>query len=187
MKMRSVTNDEGHDVVLNRNGEVVIVDVRGREIERYEVPLGARLTVKEDQEITKGQTLCEWNPHKIPIFSTAGGKVLFVDIIEGETLKLEKDPSGNFQRRIMDSRGKFHPQIVIEDADGKALDVHYLPEKAVILATEGKMVNPGTEIAEMPREATGVRDITVVCLGLQKSLKHESQRIRLLLQNSMVQ
>ncbi|XZE21973.1 DNA-directed RNA polymerase subunit beta' [Pirellulaceae bacterium SH449] len=160
MKMRSVTNDEGHDVVLNRNGEIVVVDPRGRELERYEVPSGARLAVKEDQEIVKGQTLCEWNPHKIPIFSTAGGKVLFVDVIEGETLKLEKDPSGNFQRRIMDSRGKFHPQIVIEDADGKALDVHYLPEKAVILAIEGKQVNPGTEIAEMPREATGVRDIT---------------------------
>jgi DNA-directed RNA polymerase subunit beta' len=118
------------------------------------------LTVKEDQEIPKGQQLCEWNPHKIPIFATAGGKVVFVDIIEGETLKLEKDPSGNVRRRIMDARGKLHPQIVIEDADGKALDVHYLPDKAVINCAEGKKVNAGTELAEMPREATGVRDIT---------------------------
>jgi DNA-directed RNA polymerase subunit beta' len=160
LKMRVVTNDEGHDVVLTRNCEIAIVDARGRELERYDVPSGARLLVKEDQEIVKGQVVCEWNPHKISIFSTAGGKVVFVDIVEGETLKLEKDPSGNFQRKIMDSRGKFHPQIVIEDEDGKAVDVHYLPEKAVINCTEGKRVNPGTEIAEMPREATGVRDIT---------------------------
>ncbi len=160
MKMRLVTNDDGHDVVLTRNCEIALVDARGREIERYDVPSGARLSVKEDQEIVKGQQLCEWNPHKIPIFSTAGGKVSFVDIIEGETLKLEKDPSGNIRRRIMDARGKFHPQIVIEDADGKALDVHYLPDKAVINCTEGKLVNAGTELAEMPREATGVRDIT---------------------------
>jgi DNA-directed RNA polymerase subunit beta' len=60
----------------------------------------------------------------------------------------------------MDARGKLHPQIVIEDADGKALDVHYLPDKAVINCTEGKKVNAGTELAEMPRESTGVRDIT---------------------------
>jgi len=35
-----------------------------------------------------------------------------------------------------------------------------LPDKAVINVTEGKKVNAGTELAEMPREATGVKDIT---------------------------
>jgi DNA-directed RNA polymerase subunit beta' len=160
IKMRFVRNDNGEDVVLTRNCELAVVDARGRELERYEVPVGARLLVAEDQEIPKGQVLCEWNPHKIPILATVGGKVSFVDIAEGDTMKIEKDPSGNIRRSIMDSRGKFHPQIVIEDADGKAVDVHYLPDKAVINVTEGKKVNAGTELAEMPREATGVKDIT---------------------------
>jgi DNA-directed RNA polymerase subunit beta' len=160
IKMRFVRNDNGEDVVLTRNCEIAVVDARGRELERYEIPVGARLLVTENQEIPKAQVLCEWNPHKIPILATASGKVSFVDISEGETLKSEKDPSGNIRRSIMDSRGKFHPQIVLEDADGKAVDVHYLPDKAVINVTEGKKVNAGTELAEMPREATGVRDIT---------------------------
>ena len=160
IKMRYVRNDNGEDVVLTRNCELAVVDPRGRELERYEIPVGARLLVAEDQEIPKGQVLCEWNPHKIPILATVGGKVTFVDIAEGDTLKIEKDPSGNLRRIIMDSRGKFHPQIVIEDAEGKAVDVHYLPDKAVINVTEGKKVNAGTELAEMPREATGVKDIT---------------------------
>ena len=160
IRMRFVRNDDGHDVVLTRNCEIAVVDNRGRELERYEVPAGARLLVAEDQEIPKGQVLCEWNPHKVPILSTVGGKVAFVDIVDGETLKVEKDPSGNLRRRIQDSRGKFHPQIVIEDAEGKAVDVHYLPDKAVINVQEGKKVNAGTELAEMPREATGVKDIT---------------------------
>ena len=160
IKMRFVRNDNGEDVVLTRNCEIAVVDARGRELERYEIPVGARLLVAENQEIPKAQVLCEWNPHKIPILATASGKVSFVDISEGETLKSEKDPSGNIRRTIMDSRGKFHPQIVLEDADGKAVDVHYLPDKAVINVIEGKKVNAGTELAEMPREATGVRDIT---------------------------
>jgi DNA-directed RNA polymerase subunit beta' len=160
IKMRFVRNDNGEDVVLTRNCEIAVVDARGRELERYEIPVGARLLVADNQEIPKAQVLCEWNPHKIPILATASGKVSFVDISEGETLKSEKDPSGNIRRSIMDSRGKFHPQIVLEDADGKAVDVHYLPDKAVINVTEGKKVNAGTELAEMPREATGVRDIT---------------------------
>ncbi|MFN9437411.1 MAG: DNA-directed RNA polymerase subunit beta' [Planctomycetota bacterium] len=160
IKMRFVRNDDGQDVVLTRNCEIAVVDARGRELERYEVPVGALLRIAENQEIAKGQVLCEWNPHKIPILSTVGGKVSFVDIVEGETLKVEKDPSGNIRRRIMDSRGKYHPQIVIEDADGRAVDVHYLPDKAIISVQEGKKVNAGTELAEMPREATGVKDIT---------------------------
>jgi len=160
IKMRYVRNDKGEDVVLTRNCELAVVDARGRELERYEIPVGARLLVAEDSEIPKGQVLCEWNPHKIPILATVGGKVSFVDIAEGETLKIEKDPSGNIRRSIMDSRGKFHPQIVLEDAEGKAVDVHYLPDKAVINVPEGKYVNAGTELAEMPREATGVKDIT---------------------------
>jgi DNA-directed RNA polymerase subunit beta' len=160
IKMRFVRNDDGQDVVLTRNCEIAVVDNRGRELERYEIPVGARLLVSENAEIPKGQVLCEWNPHKIPILATVGGKVSFVDIVEGETLKVEKDPSGNIRRRIMDSRGKFHPQIVLEDAEGKAVDVHYLPDKAVINVAEGKKVNAGTELAEMPREATGVKDIT---------------------------
>jgi DNA-directed RNA polymerase subunit beta' len=160
IKMRYVRNDNGEDVVLTRNCELAVVDARGRELERYEIPVGAKLLVQEEQEIPKGQVLCEWNPHKIPILATVGGKVSFVDISEGETMKSEKDPSGNIRRSIMDSRGKFHPQIVLEDADGKAVDVHYLPDKAVINVTEGKKVNAGTELAEMPREATGVKDIT---------------------------
>jgi len=160
IKMRQVRNDNGQDVVLTRNCELAVVDDRGRELERYEIPVGAKLLVAENQEIPKGQVLCEWNPHKIPILATVGGKVTFVDVVEGETLKSEKDPSGNIRRSIMDSRGKFHPQIVIEDAEGKAVDVHYLPDKAVINVTEGKKVNAGTELAEMPREATGVKDIT---------------------------
>jgi DNA-directed RNA polymerase subunit beta' len=121
IKMRFVRNDNGEDVVLTRNCEIAVVDARGRELERYEIPVGARLLVAENQEIPKAQVLCEWNPHKIPILATASGKVSFVDISEGETLKSEKDPSGNIRRTIMDSRGKFHPQIVLEDADGKAV------------------------------------------------------------------
>lgn len=160
LKMRLVTNDDGHDVVLTRNCEIALVDAKGREIDRYDVPSGARLSVKEDQEIVKDQQICQWNPHKIPIFATASGKVVFVDIIEGETMKLEKDSGGIIRRRIMDARGKFHPQIVIEDADGKAIDVHYLPDRALINCTEGKQVNAGTELAEIDREATGVSDIT---------------------------
>ena len=38
--------------------------------------------------------------------------------------------------------------------------MYHLPEKAVLNTPEGKKIGAGTEIAEVPREAKGVRDIT---------------------------
>jgi DNA-directed RNA polymerase subunit beta' len=160
VRMRVVRNEEGMDIVLNRNGEIAILDPKGRELEKYEVPTGARLNVQDGQEIDKGHVLCEWNPHKIPILAEVTGKVRYDDVIEGETMRMERDPSGNNRRVIIDHRGSFHPQIVVEDKDGKPLDVYFLPERAVVTIPEGKMISAGTELAEMPREATGVSDIT---------------------------
>ena len=159
-RMKFVRNAEGRDIVLTRNGEIAILDPKGREIEKYEVPTGATLLVQENTEITAGTILCQWNPHAIPILAEVSGKVRFEDVVEGETMRLEVDPSGHQRRSIMDHKGELHPQIVIEDVDGKPLDVYYLPERAHIVVDEGQQIAAGTTIAETPREASGITDIT---------------------------
>ncbi len=159
-RLRVVRNEEGKEIVLTRNGEISILDPKGRELEKYEIPTGAKLNVQENQEVNKGDVLCEWNPHKIPILCEVSGKVRYDDVVEGDTMRMERDPSGGARPVIMDHKGELHPQIVIEDTDGKPLDVYYLPERAVITVLEGRMVSAGTELAEMPREASGISDIT---------------------------
>jgi DNA-directed RNA polymerase subunit beta' len=42
-----VTNSSGQSVVLNRNGEVCLHDARDREIDRYAIPTGAEMLVKD--------------------------------------------------------------------------------------------------------------------------------------------
>ena len=160
IRMRSVANTEGVEIVLTRNGEISLVDDRGREIESYPVPTGAALKVKEGEKVKEGAVLCEWNPYSIPILSEVTGKVRFEDIVEGETMRSERESSGNIRLIIVDHKGDLHPQIVVEDDDGKALDVQYLPERAGIMVKEGDKIIPGTVLAEMPREAGGVSDIT---------------------------
>ena len=159
-RMRHVTNEDGDTIVLTRNGEVVILDARGRELENHKVPAGAILRVEEDQEVKPGTVLCNWNPHVVPILSEVGGRIRYEDVVEGETMRKDKDPSGTIRRSIMEHKGELHPQIVVEDADGKPLDVYFLPEKAQILVDEGKKISGGTALAHTPREASGVGDIT---------------------------
>ncbi len=159
-RMKVVRNDEGQQVVLTRNGEVLIVDPKGRELEKYEIPAGAILSVEENQEVEALAVLCQWDPHSIPILAEVGGKVRFEDIIEGETMRLEKDPSGHVRQLVMEHKGDLHPQIVLEDSSGKILDFYYLPEKAHIEAAEGKQISAGTLLAKTPREVSGTQDIT---------------------------
>ncbi|MGC8638628.1 MAG: DNA-directed RNA polymerase subunit beta' [Isosphaeraceae bacterium] len=155
-----VTNDEGKQIALSRNGEIQILDARGRELEKYDVPDGAVMTVQDGQQINRGQMLCEWDPHNIPILAEVGGKVRFDDIVDGETMKVEADPSGHVRRTIIEHKGDLHPQIVIEDAEGKTLDYKYIPERASIEVDNGQMISAGTLLAKTPREVGGTQDIT---------------------------
>jgi len=61
---------------------------------------------------------------------------------------------------IMEHKGVYHPQVVLEDKDGKILDFYYLPEKAYIEVVEGEAVKAGHVLAKTPREASGTQDIT---------------------------
>ncbi len=159
-RLKVVRNDAGQQVVLTRNGEILLVDVKGREIEKYEIPAGSNLLVDENQDVKPGQVLCEWDPHSIPILAEVGGKVRYEDVIQGETMRLEKDPSGHLRRMIMEHKGDLHPQVVLEDEGGKILDFYYLPEKAHIEVTEGMQISAGTLLAKTPREVSGTQDIT---------------------------
>ena len=160
-RLKVVTTEEGQKIVLTRNGEVSLVDEKGREMEKYEVPAGAILKVNENDTVVPGGVLCEWDPHSIPILAETGGRVRFEDLIDGQTMRSEKDPSGHVRWVIMEHKGDLHPQVVVEDpADGKILDFYYMPERAHLEVDEGQMVAPGTLVAKTPREASGTQDIT---------------------------
>ncbi len=159
-RLKVVRNDEGQQVVLTRNGEISLVDSKGRELEKYEIPAGANLSVEENQPVDARAALCRWDPHSIPILAEIGGKIHFEDVIEGETMRIEKDPGGHVRQLVMEHKGDLHPQIVLENANGKILDFYYLPEKAHIEVTEAKQVSAGTLLAKMPREVSGTQDIT---------------------------
>ncbi|MEZ6045770.1 MAG: DNA-directed RNA polymerase subunit beta' [Planctomycetaceae bacterium] len=159
-RIRSVVNSEGKNVVLTRNGEVIVVDAKERELEKYTIPNGATLMVNENDEVKLGQVICQWDPHSVPILAEVGGKVRFEDCIEGRSFRADKDQSGHIRRTIIEHKTDLHPQIILEDGTGKILDFYYLPEGANIEVNEGSMVSAGSILAKNPRETGGTQDIT---------------------------
>ncbi len=159
-RLKIVTDELGQQVVLSRNGSIMILDAKENEVEKFEIPIGAILKVAEDEDIKASTVLVTWDPHSIPILSDVAGKVRYEDVIDGETLRMEKDPSGHVRRMIMEHKGNLHPQIVLEDKSGKVLSFSILPEKAYIEVEQGEMVAAGHILAKTPREASGTQDIT---------------------------
>jgi len=159
-RVQFVKNADGDHVVLKRNAEVSIVDPRGRELEKFDVPMGSILKVEENQEVKAGDSLCQWDPYGIPILSDVSGKVRYEDIVEGETVVVEKDTAGAMRATIIDHKGDLHPQIVIEDKDGKPQNVYFLPERATIRVEEGAEIKAGAVLAGTPREGSRINDIT---------------------------
>jgi DNA-directed RNA polymerase subunit beta' len=155
-----VVDDEGKRIALSRNGEVHILDPKGRELEKYDVPNGSEMKVDDGQQVARGAVLCEWDPHNTPILTEVGGKVRFEDIVEGETMKLEIDAAGHKRRTIIEHKGDLHPQIIIEDAEGKILDFYHIPERASVEVEEGQTLGAGALVAKTPREVGGTQDIT---------------------------
>jgi DNA-directed RNA polymerase subunit beta' len=160
LSMKLGENLEGDKVSLDRNGVVVILDDKGRELERYAVPLGALLPVKEGNKVRTGEIIATWDPHSIPIFADRSGRIRFEDIVEGKTLKTETDRGGVARRSIMEHKGDLHPHVVIESEDGTPLTYYPIPERAYIEVEDGKDVKAGTLVAKTPRETTGTQDIT---------------------------
>ena len=148
-------------VALKRQGEIGIMDDKGRELEKYKISYGSHITVADGQKVKLGQRLCYWDPHRIPILAEAEGIVRFQDIKEGETVRIEEGAKGQGSLLVViEHKGELHPRVVIEDASGKVLDFHYLPAKARLEVDEGETVKPGQLLARQPREASGTEDIT---------------------------
>jgi DNA-directed RNA polymerase subunit beta' len=158
--IRVVTNDQNERIALTRKGELHIVGPKGN-LETFSIPHGAVLKVEDKQQVAANTVLCTLDPHRIPILAERGGRIRFEEIVEGETLRKERDAGSGAERWvIMEHKGDLHPQIVIEDERGQNQEVHYIPEKAHIEVREGQMVSPGTLLAKTPREVGGTQDIT---------------------------
>ncbi len=171
LDLKTVKNEEGDQVVMNRNGEIAILGKGGREIERYPIIYGAILKVKNGQKIKGNQVLAEWDPFTIPIITEVPGVVKFGDVMDAVTMQEKRDKvTGKISRVIVESRSiEARPRISIKDKKGatastpgsaRAKARYHLPIGAIIMVNEGDEVGAGTALAKIPRETTKTKDIT---------------------------
>jgi len=170
INLKTVKNREGNLIVMNRNGEIAILDENARERRRYSVIYGAKLRVKDGQKTKEGEMLVEWDPYSIPVLTEVSGRVKFGDILEGVTMQEQVDEFTGLSRKvIIESKDPdLRPRISIKDEKGRTMNLpglasqarYLLPVGANIFVSEGDDVEAGDIIVKIPRETTKTKDIT---------------------------
>ena len=173
--LKHVERADGALVAVSRSGELAIADDFGRERERYRLPYGAVISVKEGDKVEPGAVVAKWDPHTHPIVTEMDGTVAFVGMEEGITIKRQTDElTGLTNIEVLDikdrpSSGKdIRPAVKLIDANGRDLllpgtDVpaqYFLPPNALVNLNDGAKVHLGDVIARIPQETSKTRDIT---------------------------
>ena len=150
--------------MLNRNGEILLLDEKDREIDRYAIPTGDRRSSsrKGKPPMAPAPSLCSWDPHHVPIITEFEGKVRYEDLVEGKTLKIERDARRKAARRqVTEHKGDLHPQLVIEDTPrGSASRPTRSRRRPTSRSMRASTIGRGELLAKSSREATGTQDIT---------------------------
>jgi len=173
--LKHVEQESGNLVAVSRSGEMSVADDNGRERERYKLPYGAVVRVKDGDKVKAGDIVANWDPHTHPIVTEAAGKVRFSGIEEGITVKRQTDElTGLSSIVIMDpserpAAGKdIRPAIALVDGKGKEIilpnsnqPAHYfLQANAILTLEDGAAVKVGDVLARIPQEGSKTRDIT---------------------------
>ena len=158
--MNAIKNRYNEYVVINRNGEIIIEDESGRELEKFKLAYGSKIKVEPDSSIKENTLIADWDSYINPIVTDISGKIRFEDIRESETMQEQVDETSGLSRKvIMDSRDQsLKPKILVKSQlEEKS---YLLPIGAHLSVQEGDEVFAGDVIAKIPRETTKTKDIT---------------------------
>jgi len=160
--LSTVQNRHGKAIVTSRNGELYVVDDKGREREKYGIPYGATLLVRNGERVSAKTRVAEWDGFNTPILATDVGVAQFEDF-EG-VVKVTSDPlTGRKIQEVEDFRDTDkRPRIVIKEpgAKGRQKVRYFLTAQTKIECQDGDEVQLGDVVARIPRDTTKTKDIT---------------------------
>ncbi|MBN2885694.1 MAG: DNA-directed RNA polymerase subunit beta', partial [Chromatiaceae bacterium] len=174
--IKTVQHHSGNNLVaVSRSGELIVLDERGMEKERYKVPYGATVRVKDGDQANPGDVVATWDPHTHPVVTEVAGKLAFEDFIEGVTVQTQADENTGLTARVVidpkqrPASGKdLRPMVKLLDEQGGELNIagtdlparYFLPSGAIVSVSDGAMVGVGDILARIPQESSKTRDIT---------------------------
>jgi len=178
MDLRTVQNQDGEWLALNKNGMLHVVRDENRSLEEvkkllssksleplqsFNVELGTRILLADGSAVKRGKQIAVWEQHNIPIICERPGYVKYDDLVEGISTQREiNKQTGQTELIVKQHRGELHPQIAIysDEEFSELIGTYAIPSGAFISVQEGDYVQAGMLLARLPRGAIKTKDIT---------------------------
>ncbi|WP_432696866.1 DNA-directed RNA polymerase subunit beta' [Marinobacterium sp. YM272] len=173
--LKYVERTDGTIVATSRSGELGVTDEHGRERERYKLPYGAIIKVRDGNNVDPGAVVANWDPHTHPIITEVAGRLQFVGMEDGITIKRQTDElTGLSTIEVLDAKDRpqagkdIRPMIKLVDAGGNDVYLpgtempaqYLLPAKSIVTLNDASEVQIGDILARLPQEGTVNKDIT---------------------------
>lgn len=173
--VKIIERENGKFIAVSRSGTLAVLDDHGRERERYKIPYGAELSLKDGMKAEAGQVVANWDPHSHPVITEVAGRIKFVDLIDGITMHRQTDELTGLasivvtdQKQRGSSGKELKPMIKLVDEKGEDLYLantqlvaqYFLPADAIVNFEDGAKVKVGDVLARIPQESSKTRDIT---------------------------
>jgi DNA-directed RNA polymerase subunit beta' len=172
--VKSVQNSEGKQICISRSSEAIILDDKGHQRERYRIPYGACIHVRDGFEIAAGKVLADWDPYTHPIIAEVSGKASFVNFIDGVTFNHQSDELTGLSSVVISSGDQrdvardIKPLVQIHNEQGVAqllpgtdMPLSYFMGPGTVVCIENEdTIKVGDVIARIPQETTKTKDIT---------------------------
>ena len=157
----TVENPDLGTTILGRNGEIELLDEQNRVRARVPAPYGALLKIQDQQDVEPDSVLYEWDPYSNSIVSDRSGKMRFVDIIDGVTMREEfEETTGMSTRTIVEQRDRTLNPLIEITSEERGTRSYHIPVGARLLVADNADIQPGQVLVKIQRERSKTRDIT---------------------------
>ena len=158
------TDTEGKeiDIVVSRTSEAKIIDKKSKAVlSTNNIPYGSTILVADGEAISKGTSICIWDPFNGVIVSEFAGKIKFENIEQGINCIVENDDQTGLQEKVIteSKNKKIIPSLLV--MNGKEVIRSYnLPVGAHLIVEDGEKIPSGKIIVKIPRKSGKASDIT---------------------------